>query len=46
MKKIDENELERIEGGFSTWAALGIASIIIFASGVIDGIVHPKSCSS
>ena len=44
MKRLDNKELERIEGGISAWAALGIASIVIFVSGVIDGIVHPKSC--
>ncbi len=46
MNKINNKELERIEGGFSTWAALGIASIVIFISGLVDGIVHPKSCES
>jgi len=45
MRKLKDNELERIEGGFSTWAAIGIASLVIFVSGVIDGIVHPKSCA-
>ncbi len=46
MKKLDNKKLERIEGGFSTWAALGIASIVIFVSGLVDGIVHPKSCEN
>lgn len=44
MKELDKNELERITGGFSIWAALGIASAIIFLSGVFGGIVHPKAC--
>ena len=46
MKKLKENELEKIQGGFSAWAALGIASAVIFLSGVFEGIVHPRSCSS
>ncbi len=44
MKKLDTKELERITGGFSTWAALGIVSAVLFLSGVFGGIVHPKSC--
>lgn len=45
MKRLNNKELERIEGGFSAWAALGIASVVIFISGVIDGIVNPKACT-
>lgn len=45
MKKINENTLERITGGFSVWAALGIVSVVIFLSGVLSGIVHPKACN-
>lgn len=45
MKKIADEELERINGGFSTWAALGIVSTVLFLSGVFSGIVHPKSCT-
>lgn len=45
MNKIDEKSLERIMGGFSAWMALGIASAVIFLSGVLDGLVRPKSCS-
>lgn len=44
MEKIKEKDLERIVGGFSTWAALGIVSAILFLSGVFGGIVHPRSC--
>lgn len=45
MKKITDEELERMNGGFSTWAALGIVSAVLFLSGVFSGIVHPKSCT-
>lgn len=46
MKELNNNELEKIQGGFSAWVALGIASAVIFLSGVFEGIVHPRSCSS
>ena len=45
MEVIKQEELEEIKGGFSLLAGLGIAAIIVFAVGVISGIVHPKSCS-
>ncbi len=44
MKEVKEQNLERIVGGFSAWAALGIVSTIIFLAGVLNGFVHPKSC--
>lgn len=45
MKEIEKKQLEKINGGFSVWMALGIASTVIFISGVLDGIVRPKGCS-
>ena len=42
MKAIDEQKLERITGGFSTLAALGIASLVLFVAGVIDGQIKLK----
>ena len=45
MKKLKNEEMERISGGFSTWAAIAIAAAVIYVSGIIDGIVHPKACS-
>ena len=44
MKRLTDRELERINGGFSTWAMVGIASAIIFISGIIKGIVYPEAC--
>lgn len=44
MKRLTDKELERINGGFSTWAAVGIASAVIFISGIIKGIVYPEEC--
>jgi len=46
MKKIDCLELERITGGASPWVAAIIALSIVFVAGVIEGIVHPKSCNT
>lgn len=46
MQELKHNDLERIIGGASPWVIIGIASIAVFISGVIEGIVHPKSCSS
>ena len=42
MKKLNNNELEKIQGGFSAWAALGIASAVIFLSGVFEGQIKLK----
>ena len=39
MKKLSESTLERITGGFSTWAAIGIAAVVVFIV-----IVHPNKC--
>lgn len=44
MKKMTMEEMKEIKGGFSVWAGLGIAAIIVFLTGVIDGFVHPNSC--
>lgn len=46
MKKLESKELEKIQGGFSAWVALGIVSAVLFLSGVFEGIVHPKSCNA
>lgn len=45
MKVLKNEEMERISGGFSAWVALGIAAALVYVSGIIDGIVHPKACS-
>ncbi len=46
MQKLNNEKLERITGGASPWVALGIAAAIVFISGVIEGIVHPKACDA
>lgn len=46
--KLEENELEQINGGAVPfiWIGIGVAAIIIFLSGFIDGIVNPKECGN
>ena len=44
MRHLNNESLERITGGLSTWAAIGISAIVIFLAGVVDGIVHPNKC--
>lgn len=44
MKKIDEKELMKINGGFSGWVVAGIGILITFIAGVVDGLARPKKC--
>ena len=44
MKILEDNELERISGGFSAWLAVGITSAVLFIAEVFNGFVHPKGC--
>ncbi len=46
MKKIDDAELSQVNGGFSGWALAGIAILVTFVAGVVDGIARPKDCNS
>ena len=48
ISKISDENLERIKGGttISIWTGIAIASIIIFISGVIDGLVNPGDCNA
>ena len=47
MKKIQEDKLENIKGGaiISVWTGIVVASIVIFISGVIEGITNPERCN-
>ncbi len=46
MKKINDLELKKVQGGFSGWALAGISLLVTFVAGVIDGIARPKKCQS
>lgn len=45
MRLIEEEELEKVTGGgISVWAGVGIAAIVVFLAGVIEGITNPSRC--
>lgn len=44
MKRIKDQELREINGGFTGWALAGIGILVTFIAGVIDGIARPKKC--
>ena len=48
ISKISDENLERIKGGATVtiWTGIAIASIIIFLSGVIDGLINPGECTN
>ena len=47
IKIIDKNQLEEIKGGatISVWTGIIVATVIIFLSGVIEGITNPERCN-
>ena len=46
IKEISTENLNKVTGGaiISIWTGIAVATAIIFVSGIIDGIVHPKRC--
>ena len=46
MKRVKDQELSTINGGFSGWVAAGIGILVTFVAGLIDGIARPKKCHS
>ena len=46
--KLKDEELEKIEGGTVPyiWIGIAVAALLIFLSGVVDGIVNPKECGA
>lgn len=46
MQSIKTNELEKIKGGasISVLTGLVVAAIVVFVSGVIEGITNPSRC--
>lgn len=45
MTIINKEELMNIDGGISTWAAVGIGTAIVFFIGVVDGFFRPLKCN-
>lgn len=48
MEKLNDTELSNIKGGFTmnVWIALGISALVVFLSGVLEGITNPDKCRS
>ncbi len=44
MEAIEEIEMQNITGGVSAWVGVAISAIVIFLSGVIEGITNPTRC--
>ena len=44
MKKLNDSELKKVEGGMTAWMAVGIGLMVAFVSGVLDGIARPMKC--
>lgn len=46
IRTILNEELETIKGGtsFSVWTGMIITTIVIFVSGLIEGITNPSKC--
>ena len=44
IKKQSKQELEKIYGGFSAWVGIGISALVVFLSGVLEGITNPDKC--
>ena len=46
MTKIEENQLEKINGGTTTgiWIGVGIVALVIFIAGFLEGLVNPEKC--
>ena len=48
IEKLNEQQLENIKGGAVpyVWIGIAVATLLIFLSGVIDGITNPKECGT
>ncbi len=46
IKIINVEEQEKIKGGaaISIWTGIMISALVVFISGVIEGIAHPERC--
>ncbi len=45
MKRLKDQDLKTINGGFSGWVVAGISIAVTFIAGIIDGIARPKKCN-
>jgi len=44
VKKLNDEDLAKINGGITGWAVVGIGLVVTFVAGIIDGIARPKKC--
>ncbi len=44
MKKLNQEELEKINGGSASIIILGILAVGTIIAGIIDGITRPLGC--
>lgn len=45
MYELNDKELKEMNGGISTWVAIGLGAALAFLVGVVDGIARPKKCN-
>ena len=47
IRRINDENLEKIKGGamISVWTGIVVTAIVIFVSGVIEGITNPGRCN-
>ena len=48
MKVVENDKLEKVKGGegiAAVWIGLAVTAIVIFISGVIEGITNPERCN-
>ena len=48
MKVVENEKLEKVKGGegiAAVWIGLAVTAIVIFISGVIEGITNPERCN-
>lgn len=46
MKPIQDETLKQITGGgISVFGVAVIVGLVVFVTGIIDGVVHPKKCT-
>lgn len=44
MQGVNYLELDKVRGGVSGWVVVGIATVVIFLAGVVEGITSPNPC--
>ena len=48
IKKLDDNMLEKVNGGSLEWVGVGllVTALVVFLSGVLEGFTNPGRCSN